>query len=217
MPPVSRPAATTSPFRAGCFGVAKSMWTGRPSRAFRCSTAARRNLEVSSVDYDRWRTVTRSGTGNESPVIGLGALGPGAGVAANRAFAAARRDAPPAALVAVARMSSDIPGLALQNADHFRVPFGPPALQVETRHEARLQAAAEGGDEIRLTADVAFEPALGWNGLHPDQRRRSALAPFVVVTPKSSWWVSTAERRGRHSPSGLRLSGTSRRTDPTGT
>lgn len=135
-------------------------------------------------------------TGDGSPVIGLGALGPGAGVAANRAFAAARREATPAALVAVARMNADLPGLALQNADHFRAPFGPPALQVATRHEARLQAAAEGGEKIRLTADVAFESALGCNVYARIDGRRSALAPFVVVTPKSSWWVSTAERGG---------------------
>ena len=134
--------------------------------------------------------------GDGSPVIGLGGLGPDAGVAANRAFAAARREAAPAALVAVARINADVPGLALQNADHFRAPFGPPVLQVETGHEARLRAAAASGEEIRLTAEVGFEPALGWNVHARIGGRRPALAPFVVVTPKSSWWVSTAERGG---------------------
>ena len=134
--------------------------------------------------------------GGGSPVIGLGALGPGAGVDANRAFADARREDKLAALVAVASISPEVPGLALQNADHFRVPFGPPALQVATGHEARLQAAAEKAEEIRLTTDVAFEPALGCNVHARIAGNRSTLAPFVVVTPKSSWWVSTAERGG---------------------
>ena len=134
--------------------------------------------------------------GNGSPVIGLGALGPGAGVAANRAFTAARREAAPAALVAVARISFEVPGLALQNADHFRAPFGPPVLQVATHHEACLQACAQRGGEVRLTADVAFEPALGWNVYTRVAGSRSDRAPFVVLTPKSSWWVSTAERGG---------------------
>ena len=147
----------------------------------------------------RLRPVANGGAmvdGGGSPVIGLGALGPGAGADANRAFAAARREAKLAALVAVARISPEVPGLALQNADHFRARFGPPALQVATAHEARLQAAAERGEEIRLTADVAFEPAAGWNVYAWITGSRSTLAPFVVVTPKSSWWVSTAERGG---------------------
>ncbi len=131
-----------------------------------------------------------------SPVIGVGALGPGAGADANRAFAEARKEAGTVALVAVSSISPEVPGLALQNADHFRAPFGPPALQVATAHGARLQAAAVKGEEIRLTADVAFEPALGCNVYARIAGNRSTLAPLVVVTPKSSWWVSTAERGG---------------------
>lgn len=143
-----------------------------------------------------WPVANGRVSGDGSPMIGLGAIGPGAGVAANRALAAARGRTAPAALVAVARISSDVPGLALQNADHFRTPFGPPVLQVATHHEAFLQACAERGGEVRLTADVVFEPALGWNVHTRIAGSRPDLAPFVVVTPKSSWWVSTAERGG---------------------
>ena len=130
--------------------------------------------------------------------IGLGAVGPAAGVSANRAFLAARR-CNARALVAVAKMNATVPGLALQNADSFAAPFGPPVLQVATEHEDWLRAAARRSETARVTVDVVKEDALGCNvalRIPGAAKRRRELAPLVVMTPKSSWWTSTAERGG---------------------
>ena len=130
--------------------------------------------------------------------IGLGAVGPAAGASANKTFLAARRgDAQ--ALLAVAKMNDAVPGLALQNADSFAAPFGPPVLQVATEHEDWLRDAAQRGETARVTVDVEKEDALGCNvalRIPGSAERGSELAPLVVMTPKSSWWTSTAERGG---------------------
>ena len=129
--------------------------------------------------------------------IGLGAVGPAAGTAANAAFQNARRGNAQA-LVAVAKMNAAVPGLALQNADSFTAPFGPPVLQVATEHEGWLRDAAQRGETARVIVDVAKEDALGCNVIAriPGVAKRGELAPLVVTTPKSSWWTSTAERGG---------------------
>lgn len=129
--------------------------------------------------------------------IGLGFVGPAAGNAANAAVQDARRGNAQA-LVVVAKMNAAVPGLALQNADSFAAPFGPPVLQVATEHEGWLQDAAQRGKTARVTVDVAKEGALGCNVVAriPGVAERGELAPLVVTTPKSSWWTSTAERGG---------------------
>ena len=129
--------------------------------------------------------------------IGLGSVGPAAGNAANAAVQDARRGNAQA-LVAVAKMNAAVPGLALQNADSFAAPFGPPVLQVATEHEGWLRDAAQRGETARVTVDVAKEDALGCNVIAriPGVAKRGELAPLVVTTPKSSWWTSTAERGG---------------------
>jgi len=133
---------------------------------------------------------------SDAPLIGLGAIGHDAGADATRAFAQARADASHTALVAVAKMNTNVPGLALQNADRFSTPFGPPVLQVSSECEAWLNAAASRREQARLTIDVDFETATGTN-VHTRIRGRDPdLAPLIVLTPKSSWWVSTAERGG---------------------
>lgn len=128
--------------------------------------------------------------------IGLASMGGAAGASANRALAAARRNNGRPALVAVTKGHPDVPGLALQNADRFNAPFGPPVVQVASEHEAWLREAAAAGEAATVTAHVEFEPAQGWNVRARVAGRDPALAPLVVMTPKSAWWVCTAERGG---------------------
>ena len=132
----------------------------------------------------------------EAAGIGFGTVGGDAGQGANRAFADARRAGERPALVAVAKMNTDVPGLALQNADRFNRPFGPPALQVATEHAAWLRAAAASGEHARVVVQVAFEAAQGANVEARVAGRDPSLAPLVVMTPKSAWWVCSAERGG---------------------
>ena len=132
----------------------------------------------------------------EGEGIGIAGVGGAAGASANQAFAAARRSNGRPALVAITKGHADVPGLALQNADRFTAPFGPPVLQVASGHEAWLQEAAAAGENARVTAHVEFEAAQGWNVRARVAGRDPALAPLVVMTPKSAWWVCTAERGG---------------------
>ena len=133
---------------------------------------------------------------NAQPGIGLGTLGPAAGSEANRAIASARAANECPALVAVAKMDANLTGLALQNADRFSDPFGPPVLQVATEHEAWLQAEARRGSRAHVTVDAAMETATASNVVARVAGSDSGLSPLFVITPKSSWWTSTAERSG---------------------
>ena len=155
--------------------------------------------------------------GDSGATIGVGAFGNAAG-GATGALAAARRNNEHLAIVAVSKMDDRVTGLALQNADRFNDPFGPPVLQVATEHEARLleaastgqtaaastgqtaastgQTAASTGQTACLTAHVTREAAVGSNIFCRVSGRDPALAPLTVVTPKSAWWVCTAERGG---------------------
>ena len=128
--------------------------------------------------------------------IGLGVVGGAADPVANQAFAAARREGGRSALVAVTKGHANVPGLALQNADRFTAPFGPPVVQVGSEHEQWLRAAAAAGERATVTAQVDRVPALGFNVSARVPGRDPALAPLVVMTPKSAWWVCTAERGG---------------------
>ena len=128
--------------------------------------------------------------------IGLAKFGTAAGPESNQALALARRANDHPALVAVSKMNAAVPGLALQNADSFTEPFGPPVLQVATEHEPWLQAASANESEAHVTVDVGKEIASASNVEVHIQGHRSELAPLFVITPKSSWWVSTAERGG---------------------
>ena len=135
---------------------------------------------------------------NDADGIGLGAIGPAAGRDANHALAEARRGNRPA-VVAVAKMNADVPGLALQNADRFTAPFGLPVLQVASEHEARLRDAARQGATARVIVDVDKQDTTGCNvavRIAGTAAESSQLAPLAIVTPKSSWWTSTAERGG---------------------
>ena len=131
----------------------------------------------------------------ESASIGLGALGGDAGDG-NRCVAEARAAGTHPALVTVARMNAQLPGLALQNADRFHAPFGPPVLQVDTEHESWLHALARAQRPVQVVVEVALESALGFNVETKVAGSQPGLSPLVVMTPKSSWWQSTAERGG---------------------
>ena len=133
--------------------------------------------------------------GDSGARIGVGACGISA-PSATGALAAARRNNEYAAIVAVSKMDDRVTGLALQNADRFNDPFGPPVLQVATEHEAWLHEAASTGQTACLTAHVTREAAVGSNVICRVSGRDPALAPLTVVTPKSAWWVCTAERGG---------------------
>jgi hypothetical protein len=86
------------------------------------------------------------------------------------------------------------PGLALLNAESYREPFGPPALQVSSESRALLEGVA--GSAARVVIDASRTEIEVHNTLARIDGRDPALAPLVVMTPRSGWWSCAAERGG---------------------
>lgn len=92
--------------------------------------------------------------------------------------------------------SLQVPGIALINADSFEQPFGPPVLQVPSEFRSELLAAASSNEDAALTVVLEDQDTTAANIEATIPGTRSDLAPLVVMTPKSSWYTSTAERIG---------------------
>src|SRR5439155_17847042 len=92
--------------------------------------------------------------------------------------------------------TGDRPGLGLLDAEQFRRPYGAPAVHVSsTDRPAVVEAIAQHSPArlvsvSRRTAARAFNVVVTLRGT--DRNRR----PLVVMTPRSAWWQSTAERGG---------------------
>lgn len=94
------------------------------------------------------------------------------------------------ALVVVCQ--GDAPGLALINAEDFRAPYGAPAIHVASE----VRAAVRDGAMARLVSHSRRSPARAVNIVAMLPGRERERPPLVVMTPRSSWWQSTAERGG---------------------
>jgi hypothetical protein len=88
------------------------------------------------------------------------------------------------------------PGMGLCNAEHFRTPHGAPAVHVASEARATVLAAAGQGAPARLVAYSRRTRARGRNVVVSLAGTGRAAPPLVVMTPRSSWWQSTAERGG---------------------
>jgi len=128
--------------------------------------------------------------GSNAP-IGVAEMDPAAASLPGNAFARARAESRHAGIVIALRTKPD--GLAPLNAHDLETPFGPPVLQVAGRDGARLLELAEAGIAARLVVT-------GQRGPSVSQSIRAELPgaapPLVLLTPRTSWWTSTAERGG---------------------
>jgi len=109
-------------------------------------------------------------------------------------FARQRREYPHAAEVIVTMGAA--PGLAPLNAESFRRPFGSPTLQVSSVERDRLLAAVARKAQFRVVVRTTRTPAEARNVVVVIPGRDRTRPPVVVMTPRSSWWQSTAERGG---------------------
>ena len=96
-----------------------------------------------------------------------------------------RRSASYRALVIVCHGTQ--PGLGLLNAEQFREPYGAPAIHVTEPVRGRV---------ARVVAHYRRTPASARNILIHLAGADPTRPPLVVMTPRSSWWQSTAERGG---------------------
>jgi len=92
--------------------------------------------------------------------------------------------------------SGESPGMGLLNAESFRAPYGMPAIHVASEAREAVLAAADVGTPARLVAASRRTPAHAHNVVARLPDRGAAGPPLVVMTPRSSWWQSTAERGG---------------------
>src|SRR5215472_14499304 len=105
-----------------------------------------------------------------------------------------RRNAAHRALVIVCTGAR--PGMGMLNAERFRNPHGAPAIHVSSKaSEAVLSGAARAAD-ARVVSESRYSPASARNVVVVIRGSRPSSIPVVVMTPRSSWWQSTAERGG---------------------
>ena len=90
----------------------------------------------------------------------------------------------------------DAPGLALINAEDFRAPFGAPAIHVSSEAREAVLAATRDGAAARVVSYSRRSAARAVNVVAALSGRDRSKPPLVVMTPRSSWWQSTAERGG---------------------
>ena len=90
------------------------------------------------------------------------------------------------------------PGMALLNAERFREPFGMPTIHLSSAARDIVLAAAAQCSPAWLVAESRRTTAAARNivvSLEP-AGHGGGLSTLVVMTPRSSWWQSTAERGG---------------------
>ena len=88
------------------------------------------------------------------------------------------------------------PGLCPSNADSFLSPFGPPTLQVSSEEGEWLADRARQGSEAHVVAHVTRTPSTALNVTTELKGVEPALAPLVVMTPRSGWYTCGSERGG---------------------
>ena len=141
------------------------------------------------------------GAGLTCPLTRLNGSGRGIAVTtsspggSSTAFSAARRGAF-RAMVAGSAPPEGVPGLTLLNAPQYGESFGPPVLQVATGEIEWLDTAAGAGSMAHLVAHATMEDTEACNVTARIPGRDANAAPLVIMTPRSSWWTSTAERAG---------------------
>ncbi|HEX3882682.1 MAG TPA: hypothetical protein VHW66_08495 [Stellaceae bacterium] len=92
--------------------------------------------------------------------------------------------------------TGDQPGMGLLNAEQFGEPYGAPAIHVSSEAGDTVSRALARGATARLVSKSRRTQASARNVVVTLPGRDPALPPLVVMTPRSSWWQSTAERGG---------------------
>jgi hypothetical protein len=105
-----------------------------------------------------------------------------------------RRNAAYRALVIVC--TGERPGMGLLNAELFRHPYGAPTIHVSSDASEVVLAGAARAASVRVVAENRYTAASARNVVVTIRGTRRPSPPVVVMTPRSSWWQSTAERGG---------------------
>src|SRR5438105_11264991 len=109
-------------------------------------------------------------------------------------FERLRRDSPHRALVIMC--AGERPGMGLLNAEQFRNPYGMPAVHVSSTDRPAVFEAIAQRRPARLVSTSRRTPAHAFNVVVRLPGTKRDRPPVIVMTPRSSWWQSTAERGG---------------------
>ncbi len=132
--------------------------------------------------------------GGASP-IGYLDLPPNSASIKNMRFEIIRRETKHAALVVATRVTGE--SLAPINAQYFDAPFGPPVVLVAGANAAQLETWAREDAPLKLVSVHRREPIGSYNIVaHVAAQTNMSVSPLIVVTPRTGWWESTAERGG---------------------
>ena len=108
-------------------------------------------------------------------------------------FEKIRRASRHAALVVATRVTGE--SLAPINAQYYDAPFGPPVLLVAGANHEFLAACARGAAQVKVVSVHRREAVQSYN-VEARVASVGGAAPLYVVTPRTGWWESTAERAG---------------------
>ncbi len=132
------------------------------------------------------------GSAGSDAAIGVAELSPQAVYSGE--YHSLRRTSSHRALAIVCRGSH--PGMGLLNAEQFREPYGAPAIHVSSAARDVVLTATASGRAARVVAHSQRATATARNIVATLCGRDTTRPPVVVMTPRSSWWQSTAERGG---------------------
>jgi hypothetical protein len=125
--------------------------------------------------------------------IGFAAFPPHAASIKGQPLEHLRRATKHAALVVATHVTGD--SLAPINAQYYTTPFGPPVLQVAGMHHAFLAEQAARNTPVQLVSRYRREAVDSFN-IEAHAASGTSVPPLAVVTPRTGWWESTAERAG---------------------
>jgi hypothetical protein len=89
------------------------------------------------------------------------------------------------------------PGLFLNNASLFAAPFGPPMLQVSSAESEWLEEQARRRMDTRIVVHAKRTAARAFNVTARIAGSNPALAPIVLMAPRSGWWQCASEQGSR--------------------
>jgi hypothetical protein len=92
--------------------------------------------------------------------------------------------------------AGDMPGMGLLNAESFRTPYGTPAIHIASEAGAIIREAAARQAPARLVSVSCRSRSNARNIVVTLAGDNPGAPPLIVMTPRSSWWQSTAERGG---------------------
>jgi hypothetical protein len=156
---------------------------------------------VAGISYEGLPLFDGAISGADGVAGQLGRLGSGAPIAlvttgalADQTVETAREEGGYQAILVIT--VSEPPGLTPINADKFSQPFGPPVLQLSSEYRDTLEREANAQADATVVIDAQRKTSTALNVTAQIEGRKPALAPVIVMTPRSGWWNCASERGG---------------------